>query len=168
MLRGGAFYFYSHKRSLFFCIKGHGKRRGGRVRGELLYAFIQLENNKTNLHARCLSSSAGSRHALCCSRDHPWHPSFLKPSLGQRIDRRLLSISHLRTSLQALQGLRAALSSSYQILSSQLPPELLPSSKLPECWSGFTTGCDRDCTLMCTLDWLTLGLKQGPELSFPL
>lgn len=70
MLTGGAFYFYSHKGSLFLCIKGQRKRRGGRVRGELLYAFIQLYNN-TNLHASCLSSSAGSRHALCCSRDHP-------------------------------------------------------------------------------------------------
>lgn len=71
MLRGGAFYFYSHKGSLFLCIKGHRKRRGGRVRGELIYAFIQLYNNNTNLHAGCLSSSAGSRHTLCCSRDHP-------------------------------------------------------------------------------------------------
>lgn len=71
MLTGGAFYFYSHKGSLFLCIKGQRKRRGGRVRGELLYAFIQLYNNNTNLHASCLSSSAGSIHALFCSRDHP-------------------------------------------------------------------------------------------------
>lgn len=71
MLRGGAFYFYSHKGSLFLCIKGHEKRRGGRARGGLPYALIQLYNNNTNLCPSCLPSLAGSKYALCCSKDHP-------------------------------------------------------------------------------------------------
>lgn len=67
MLRGGAFYFYSHKGSLFLCIEGHKKRRGGRARGQLPYALIQLYNNNTNLRPSCLSLLAGSKYTLAAA-----------------------------------------------------------------------------------------------------
>lgn len=50
MLTGGAFYFYSHKGSLFLCIKGQRKRRGGRVRGELCFMLSFSYTTTTQIY----------------------------------------------------------------------------------------------------------------------